>query len=61
MMDPIKTAEYARALLDAHGDAAEVEAARRMRECEAAGKTAEAEDWKRIRLAVSEMRGPRQG
>jgi len=59
-MDAIKTTEYARALLNSHGDKAHAEVARRMRECEDAGRTDEAEDWKRIRLAISEMRGPNQ-
>lgn len=60
-MDAIKTTEYARALLSAHGDKAAAEAARKMRACQDAGRTDEAEDWKRIRLAISEMRGPHQG
>jgi len=60
-MDAIRTTEYARALLNSHGAKAHVEAARRMRECEQAGKTDEARDWKKIRIALSEMRGPHQG
>ncbi len=60
-MDAMQTTQYARALLNAHGDKAAVEAARRMRACEEAGKPEEAEDWKKIRLAISEMRGPNQG
>jgi len=43
-MDPMKTAEYARSLLGAHGDKAEAEAAQKARDCEEAGKTGEAED-----------------
>lgn len=61
MMDAIRTTEYARALFSAHGGRAQAEAARRMRESADAGRGDEAEDWKKIRLAVSEMRGPRQG
>lgn len=61
MMDALRTSEYARALFAAHGDRAEAEAAQKMRECEVAGRPDEAEDWKRIRLAVSGMRGPHQG
>mgnify|MGYP007073217905 CR=1 FL=1 len=60
-MDAIKTTEYARALLTSHGAKAEVEAARKMRECEDSGRTGEAEDWRKIRMAISEMRGPHQG
>ena len=37
-MDALKTAQYARALYSVHGDQAEAEAARKMRECEAAGE-----------------------
>jgi len=59
-MDPMKTAEYARSLLGAHGDKAEAEAAQKARDCEEAGKTGEAEDWQKIRRAIAEMRGPRQ-
>ncbi|WP_422033102.1 hypothetical protein [Roseovarius sp.] len=60
-MDAIQTTEYARALFSARGNKAMAEAAQRMRDCEEAGKTDEAEDWKRIRLAISELRGPNQG
>ena len=59
-MDAIKAAEYARALYSAHGDKAEAEAAQKMRECEEAGKDAEAADWKAVRQAVRAMRGPNQ-
>ncbi|MBZ0122387.1 MAG: hypothetical protein K8F31_00670 [Roseovarius sp.] len=59
-MDAVRITEYARALYAAHGNRAEAEAAQRMRECEDAGRPDEAEDWKKIRLAVSGMRGPRQ-
>lgn len=59
-MDAMKTTEYARALLSSHGAKAEAEAAQKMREYEEAGKTEEAEDWRKIRLAISEMRGPHQ-
>lgn len=60
-MDAIRTTEYARALLSSHGDKAHAEVARKMRECADAGKTGEADDWKKIRLAITEMRGPHQG
>lgn len=60
-MDAIRTTEYARALLNSHGARAHVEAARRMRKSEQSGKTQEARDWKRIRMAISELRGPHQG
>ena len=59
-MDGEKIVEYARALYNAHGDKAEAEAAQKVRECEEAGKTGEAEDWKAIRTAIKEMRGAKQ-
>lgn len=59
-MDAIQTTQYARALLNAHGGKAELEAAQKMRACEQSGKHDEAKDWRKIRMAISEMRGPRQ-
>ncbi|MEO1139291.1 MAG: hypothetical protein AAFW87_07535 [Pseudomonadota bacterium] len=59
-MDAIQTAEYARALLSAHGGRAEAEAARKMRESLASGNQTEADNWAAIRKAVMERRGPRQ-
>lgn len=59
-MDAIQSTQYARALLDAHGNKAELEAAQKMRLCAEQGKHDEAEDWKQIRMAISQMRGPRQ-
>jgi len=60
-MDAVQTAQYARALYHAHGDKAEAEAAQKARECETAGKTAEAEQWQAVRRAIREFRGPNQG
>jgi len=59
-MDAMQTAEYARALLNAHGGKAEAEAARKMRENKAAGNSFEADQWEAIRLAIIERRGPRE-
>ncbi|HKL55082.1 MAG: hypothetical protein ACX93P_14810 [Roseovarius sp.] len=59
-MDTSKTAQYARALLSSFGGKAQAFAARRMRESDDAGQRQEAENWKKIRLAIAEMRGPRQ-
>jgi len=50
-------ASYARALYDAHGDVAEAEAVQKASAAEAAGNTDEAEDWRAIRRAISEIRG----
>ncbi|MDA5093916.1 hypothetical protein O2N63_07430 [Aliiroseovarius sp. KMU-50] len=60
-MEFAKIREYARALYDAHGDKAEAEAAQKMRECEEAGHTDQAEDWKAIRESIRSIRGPNQG
>ncbi len=51
--------EYARKLLDAHGDNAEVEAAQKARILKKEGQRKQAEDWTKIREAIHEMRGPR--
>ncbi|MFN3207739.1 MAG: hypothetical protein ACE369_01815 [Roseovarius sp.] len=59
-MDAIQTAEYARALLSAHGPRAEAEAARKMRESQSAGRKHEAEAWQAVRQAVMQRRGPSQ-
>ncbi|MDD9725789.1 hypothetical protein PVV74_10015 [Roseovarius sp. SK2] len=59
-MDAIQTAEYARALLSAHGPKAEAEAARKMRESQDAGRKSEADSWAAIRQAVMQRRGPSQ-
>jgi len=50
-------ASYARALYNAHGDAAEAEAVQKASAAEAEGKADEAEDWRAIRRAISEIRG----
>ncbi len=60
-MDALKTAEYARALYSVHGDQAEAEAARKMRECEAAGEARQAQDWLAVRRTIRQIRGPNQG
>ncbi len=59
-MDPLKTAEYARALYAAHGDQAEAEAAKKMRDSEAAGHKQQAQDWQAVRQAIRQIRGPNQ-
>lgn len=60
-MDAIQTAQYARALFAAHGDQAEAEAAKKMRDCEAAGNRQEAQDWQAVRRTIRQIRGPNQG
>ena len=59
-MQPSTATQYARALLASHGAKAAVIAARRMQASNAAGQCREAENWRRIRLAIAEMHGPRQ-
>jgi hypothetical protein len=50
--------DYASRLLRDHGDKAQLIAARRAIECEKRGDKREAEDWRRIRDALKEMKGP---
>ncbi len=50
--------DYARQLLSLHGDKARLVAAQKAIECEKRGDHQEAEDWRRIRDALTEMRGP---
>ncbi|MDU9004380.1 hypothetical protein [Sedimentitalea todarodis] len=59
-MEATKTAEYARALYQVHGDLAEAEAARKARECDDEGKTREAEDWAAVRRSIRQLRGANQ-
>ena len=56
-MDMIEIHESARMLYEAHGDAAELEAAQKARLLLKKGNKEEANDWKRIREAIAEMRG----
>jgi hypothetical protein len=52
--------EYARQLLEAHGDKAPAEAARNAATCEKAGDKEAAETWRRVEAALQLMRGARQ-
>jgi hypothetical protein len=52
--------EYARQLLDAHGDKAEVEAAQMARSCEEQGNNELAQNWRRVEKALRLMRGPNE-
>jgi hypothetical protein len=52
--------DYARHLLDAHGDKAEWEAAQKAAECNQQGDNDQARDWRRIQVAIKEMRGPHE-
>lgn len=55
-MDTLKIVEHARALLDAHGDKAEAEAAQKASALKAAGKPDEAAQWERVRKAIHDLR-----
>ena len=59
-MEQSKIREYARSLYDAHGDKAEAEVAHRAAECEKVGDESGAENWRAIRAAIREMRGPHE-
>ena len=50
--------DYARQLLGLHGDKARAIAAQKALETDKRGEHREAEDWRRIRDALAEMRGP---
>jgi hypothetical protein len=56
-MDMQQVHDFARKLIDAHGDAAEAEASAKLQAAEKAGDEAEIENWRRIRAAVRERRG----
>jgi hypothetical protein len=56
-MSEIEISEYARQLLEAHGDRAVVEAARKACVYEEKGETEEAEIWRHIQAALKFMRG----
>ena len=50
--------DFASWLLREHGDKAQLIAAQRMLECEKRGDRSEAEDWRRMRDTLKEMKGP---
>lgn len=53
--------DYARRLLEAHGDKAEAEAARKVRELEEQNESEQLEDWRKIRAAITELRASQIG
>ncbi len=59
-MDLMKVSEYAQALYSAHGDKAELEAAQRQKQHEAAGEENEAQAWLSIRAAIRQLKGPNE-
>ena len=52
-------ADYARRMYETAGPKAIAIAAQRAREADESGDAAQAEDWRRIRLALMERAGPR--
>ena len=60
MTDMMTVSQHAHALYRAHGDKAEPEAAKRERQAAKEGRTAEAEDWRRIRASIRQIRGANQ-
>jgi hypothetical protein len=50
--------DYARQLLEAHGDKALAEAAQKARQFEQQGENEQAETWRHIEAAMKLMRGP---
>jgi hypothetical protein len=57
-MDEITINEYARQLLEAHGDRAVAEAAQRAIASEQRNDEEEAKTWRHIEAALKVMRGP---
>ena len=52
--------DYARQLLEAHGEKAVAEAAQKADALETLGKSEEAEAWRRIEATLKPMRGPHE-
>jgi hypothetical protein len=57
-MQEIDIHDYARQLLEAHGDKALAEAAQKACALEKQGENEQAETWRRIEAALKQMRGP---
>jgi hypothetical protein len=57
-MQEIDIHDYARQLLDAHGDRAVVEAAQKASALEQQGQSEQAQTWRQIEAALKSMRGP---
>jgi hypothetical protein len=50
--------DYARGLMDAHGDRAIAEAAQRAAQCERLDDRDEAKTWRQVEAALKTMQGP---
>lgn len=60
LMQEIDVHDYARQLLEAHGDRAVAEAAQRARAFEKQGEREQADTWRHIEAALKAMRGPHE-
>ena len=58
-MEETAIVEYARQLMEAHGQAALAEAAQRAAKCERDKDRDGAETWRKVESALQAMRGPR--
>jgi hypothetical protein len=61
LLHEIDVHEFARQMLEAHGDKAIAEAAQRACTLEKEGNREVAETWRHIEAALKMMRGPHQG
>ena len=59
-MREIEIQDYARQLLEAHGDKAVAEAAQKASSFETQGNNEEAKTWRHIEAALKLMRGPHE-
>ena len=57
-MQEVEIHDYARQLLEAHGDKAIAEAAQKAVACEQRGEREQAETWRHVEAALKMMRGP---
>ena len=57
-MREIEIQDYARQLLETHGEMAIVEAAQKACACEEIGQVEQAETWRHVEAAMKLMRGP---
>ena len=57
-MREIEIQDYARQLLEAHGEQAVAEAAQKACACEEKGQAEQAETWRHVEAALKLMRGP---
>ena len=59
-MQATEIQDFARRLLEAHGDKAIAEAAQKAAACEKEGDKERAQNWRRVEAALLLMHGPRQ-